>query len=128
MTAPRVVGTAELRDAQVKFAGFPQLIDNINGTLRFRGDRIEIDSVRATVGGGTVVAGGSIALDGMTPKSVRVTLQGTDVAIRYYEGLTLEGNFTCCSAAIVERALLTGDVDVTRALYFKRLRHSPTPR
>ena len=64
MTAPRIVGTAELRDAEVKFAGFPQLIDEINGTLRFRGDRIEIESVRATVGGGTVVAGGSIALDG----------------------------------------------------------------
>lgn len=119
MTAPRVVGSAELRDAQVKFAGFPQLIDEINGTVRFRGDRIEIESLRATVGGGTVVAGGSIALDGMTPKSVRITLQGTDVSLRYYEGLTVESNFNLLLTGDAERALLQGDVDVTRALYFK---------
>src|SRR5688572_8787133 len=119
MTAPRVVGTAELRDAQIKFAGFPQLIDEINGTVRFRGDRIEIESVRATIGGGTVVAGGSITLDGMSPKSVRITLQGTDVSIRYYEGLTVESNFNLLLTGDAERALLQGDVDVTRALYFK---------
>jgi outer membrane protein insertion porin family len=119
VTAPRVVGTAELRDAEIKFAGFPQLIDEINGTVRFRGDRIEIESVRATIGGGTVVAGGSITLDGMAPKSVRITLQGTDVSIRYYEGLTVESNFNLLLTGDAERALLQGDVDVTRALYFK---------
>jgi outer membrane protein assembly complex protein YaeT len=119
ITAPRVVGTAELRDAEVKFAGFPQLIDEINGTLRFRGDRIEIESVRATVGGGTVVAGGAIALSGMQVASARVTLQGTGVALRYYEGLTVEGNFALLLSGDLERMMLQGDVDVTRALYFR---------
>lgn len=119
MAAPRIVGTAELRDAEVKFAGFPQLIDELNGTLRFRGDRIEIESVRATIGGGTVVAGGFIALDGMKPQSARVTLQGTDVSIRYYEGVTVAGNFTLLLTGDLERAMLQGDVDVTRALYFR---------
>jgi outer membrane protein assembly factor BamA/autotransporter translocation and assembly factor TamB len=119
MTAPRMIGTAELRDAQIKFAGFPQLIDEINGTVRFRGDRIEIESVRATVGGGTIVAGGFLTLDGLSPKSARITLNGTDVAIRYYEGLTVESNFNLLLSGDSERALLQGDVDVTRALYFK---------
>ncbi|HEV7765330.1 MAG TPA: translocation/assembly module TamB domain-containing protein, partial [Thermoanaerobaculia bacterium] len=118
MAAPRVVGTAELRDAKIKFEGL-QLIDEINGTIVFRGDRIEIESVRATVGGGTVVVGGAITLDGMAPKSVRLTLQGTDVSIRYYDGLTVEGNFNLLLSGDAERALLQGDVDVTRALYFK---------
>ena len=119
VTAPRVVGTAELRDAQVRFAGLPQLIDEINGTLRFQGDRIEIESVRAVVGGGTVVAGGSIALNGMQLASARITLQGRDVSLRYYEGLTLESNFTLLLSGDLERMMLSGDVDVTRALYFK---------
>lgn len=119
MAAPRVVGTAELVDAQVKFAGFPQLIDEINGTLRFRGDRIEIESVRATLGGGTVVAGGFVALDGMTPQSARITLQGNEVALRYYEGLTVEGNFTLLLTGDLDRGLLQGDIDVTRARYFR---------
>ncbi|HEU4887983.1 MAG TPA: translocation/assembly module TamB domain-containing protein, partial [Thermoanaerobaculia bacterium] len=119
MTAPRILGTAELRDAEIKFAGFPQLIDEINGTVRFRGDRIEIESVRATVGGGQVVAGGSIMMNGMQPQSARITLQGTDVSIRYYEGVTVEGNFNLLLRGDFDRALLQGDVDVTRGLYYK---------
>ncbi|HYH06863.1 MAG TPA: translocation/assembly module TamB domain-containing protein [Thermoanaerobaculia bacterium] len=119
LSAPRVLGSAELVDAQVKFAGFPQLIDEINGTLQFRGDRIEIESVRATLGGGTVVAGGAIALNGTTPRSARITLQGNDVALRYYEGLTLEGNFTLLLTGDMDRGLLQGDIDVTRARYFR---------
>ena len=59
-------------------------------------------------------------MDGLTPKSVRVTLQGTDVAIRYFEGLTVEGNFI---AAAERRSRIapscTGDVNVNRALYFR---------
>lgn len=119
MSDPRVLGTAELRDAEVKFSGFPQLFDEINGTLRFRGDRIEIEQLRATVGGGTIVAAGSIVMDGMKPQSARITLQGTQVALRYYEGLTIEGNFTLLLSGDLERATLTGDVDVTRARYFR---------
>jgi len=119
MIAPKVVGTANLHDAQLKVAGFPQLIDEINGTLRFSSDRIDIDSVRATIGGGRVVTGGVITLDGMAPRSVRITLQGKGVAFRYIEGLTLESNFTLLLTGDLERIVVQGDVDVTRALYFK---------
>lgn len=119
LSAPIINGTAELRDAQVKFAGFPQLIDDINGTLRFRGDRIEIESVRATVGGGTIAAGGFVTVEGFAPKTARITLRGTDVALRYYEGLTIESNFDLLLSGDLDRALLQGDVDVTRALWFR---------
>lgn len=121
LTDPAFLGTADLIDAQVRFAGFRQLIDEINGRLRFRSDRIEIESLRATVGGGTVVAGGFVTLDGFAPRAARITLQGSEVALRAYEGLTLEGNFTLLLSGDVERASLTGDVAVTRALYFRDL-------
>ena len=119
IAAPKFTGTAELIDAEVKFSGFPQLIDEINGTLRFAGDRIEIESLRATVGGGSVVAGGFLTLEGMVPARARITLQGTDVALRAYEGMTIAGNFTLLLSGDLERASLTGDIDVTRALYFR---------
>jgi len=119
MKTPRITGSAELQGAQFRFAGFPQLIDNVTGTLVFKGDSISIDSLRATVGGGTIVAGGSIAVNGLMPQSVRLTIQGTSVAIRYFEGLTVEGNFTLVMSGDADRMLLQGDVAVTRALYFK---------
>src|SRR5436190_1663981 len=119
ITSPQLTGTIDLADAQIKFAGFPQLIDEINGRLRFRGDRIEIESIRATVGGGSVILGGSITLAGMKPQRARITLQGTNVALRYYEGITIEGNFNLLFSGDLERAEITGDVDVTRALYYR---------
>jgi outer membrane protein assembly complex protein YaeT len=119
LDAPRFTGTAEFQNASVRAPGFPQMIDNITGTIIFKGDRIDIDSVHARLGGGQIVLGGSVAMDGMTPKSVRVTLQGTEVAIRYFEGLTMEGNFSLLLSGDLDRSILTGDVTVNRALYFK---------
>jgi outer membrane protein assembly complex protein YaeT len=119
MSEPRLAGTAEFRDAQVRFPGFPQLIDHITGTLVFRGDRLDIDSVHAGLGGGTVVMGGTVALDGLTPKSARVVVQGTDVAIRYFEGLTIESDFNVVLSGDADRMRLQGDVNVTRGTYFR---------
>jgi outer membrane protein assembly complex protein YaeT len=119
LDVPRFTGSAEFQNASVRAPGFPQMIDNITGTIVFRGDRIDIDSVRARLGGGQIVLGGFVVMDGMTPKSVRVTLQGTEVAIRYYEGLTMEGNFSLLLSGDLDRSILTGDVTVNRALYFR---------
>ncbi len=122
LSDPALRGTAELQNAQVKFAGFPQLIDNINGTLRFDSTGVRIDALHANIGGGTVVAGGTIGLNGLTPSSFRVTLQtlpGTEVAIRYFEGVTVAGTFEMQLSGDLERAVLQGNVNVTRALYFK---------
>src|SRR5207248_1326278 len=83
--------------------------DHVTGTVNFRGDRIEIDSLRAQVGGGTVVAGGSISVNGITPQSVRISLQGTDVAIRYFEGITVDGNFNLLLTGDKERMILGVD-------------------
>ncbi len=119
LAKPSLTGTAELQDAQIKFAGFPQLIDNINGTLEFKGERIDIVSLRATLGGGTVTAGGYITVEGLTPQRARVNLKGNDVSIRYFEGITVEGDFDLQVGGDMERVIVQGDVDVTRALYSK---------
>jgi len=119
LSSPRLAGSAEFQDAQIRFAGFPQIIDHLTGTLVFKGDRIDIDAMRAQVGGGTVTAGGSVTLNGMTPQRARITLQGTDVAIRYFEGVTVAGNFNLLLAGDGDRFVLSGDVNVDRAVYFK---------
>jgi outer membrane protein assembly complex protein YaeT len=119
LAAPLITGTADLQAAQFKFAGFPQMIDHVEGRLVFKGDRIEIEGIRATMGGGTLAAGGYIGIEGLSPKRARITLQGTGVAIRYFEGLTVEGDFNLVVNGDLDRAVVTGDVDVTRALYFK---------
>ncbi|MGH9457417.1 MAG: outer membrane protein assembly factor BamA [Thermoanaerobaculia bacterium] len=116
---PQIRGTAEIQDAELRLPGFPQLIDEIRGTIAFRGERIEIDSLTAVIGGGRVVTGGFVALDGLTPARFRATVQGTDVALRYFEGLTLEGDFDLVLTGDLERSLLQGEVLVDRALYYR---------
>jgi outer membrane protein insertion porin family len=117
LEVPRIRGTAEFQDAQLRLRGFPQLIDDIRGTIVFAGDRIEIDSLTATIGGGQVVAGGSVALDGLTPEQFRINTQGTNVTLRFVEGLTLSGDFDLLLSGQPEEALLQGQVTVDRALY-----------
>jgi len=116
---PRLTGTAEMREAEVRFPGFPQLFDHIDGTLVFRGDRLDIDSLKANVGGGQVVIGGTVALDGLKPQNARVVLHGTEVALRYFEGLTVEGNFDVVLSGDANRMILQGDITVNRGTYFR---------
>jgi len=120
LDAPTLAGSAEFQHAEVRnLPGFTQAISDITGTLIFRGDRIDIDSLRMQLGGGTVVAGGSVALDGLKPTRARVSLTGTGVALRYFEGVTIEGNFALLVSGDMERFVVSGDVDVSRALYFR---------
>lgn len=119
LSDPRLSGSAEIQDTSLRFAGFPQVLDHINGTLVFKSDRIEIDSLRIAVGGGTVIAGGYIGVEGLVPKGVRLNLQGTDVSLRYFEGLTVESDFNIVVSGGFDRAVVTGDVNVKRGLYFK---------
>ncbi len=119
LTEPRITGTVELQNGSFKFPGFPQLIENVRATLVFRGDRIEIDSLRASFGGGTVVAGGYLIMDGLNVRRVRLNAQGTDVALRYFEGMTAGGDFDVILSGDAERMLLQGKVSLDRGVYTK---------
>lgn len=116
---PRVTGTAEIQDGSFKFEGFPQLFDDVYATLLFRGDLIEIDALRATLGGGTIVAGGSLIHEAFSIRRVRLNLQGTDVSIRYYEGVTADGDFNLVLSGDAERLVLQGNLVIDRAVYSK---------
>lgn len=119
LSAPRFRGTAELRDASVRLPGFPQLISNIDGSLILQGDRIEIDALRANLGGGQVVAGGFVTLQGLRPTRIRINVQGEDVTLRYFEGVTLTGDVDLLLSGDMERMQLQGDLIVDRAVYYQ---------
>lgn len=119
LDVPRINGTAEIRNADFKLAGFPQLISDVTGSIVFRGDQIEIDALRARVGGGDVVAGGVITLEGMQLDRIRLSFNGTDVSLRYFEGITIDGDFTLALSGDAEQMLLAGNVSVDRAVYSK---------
>lgn len=116
---PRINGTAEIKEADFRVPGFPQQIEDVTGTIVFRGNQIELDSLRASLGGGSVVAGGSMDISGLSVQRVRLNITGEDVSVRYFDGVTVDGDFSMRLSGDLERMLLKGQVTVDRALYFK---------
>ena len=116
---PRINGTAEIREADFRVPGFPQLIEDVTGTIVFKGEKIELDSLRASLGGGTVVAGGFMDVSGLSVQRVRLNIRGEEVSVRYFDGVTVDGDFEMLLSGDMERMLLQGEVNVDRALYFK---------
>lgn len=116
---PILTGGAEFLDARLRFPGFPQLLDDVNGTIVFLGRRIAVEGLRATVGDGRIVAGGSIDVDGLRPRRVNLLLEGTNVAIRYYEGLTIVADFDLQLTGDAERMQLQslGPITVSSATF-----------
>ncbi|MBW3565791.1 MAG: translocation/assembly module TamB domain-containing protein [Acidobacteria bacterium] len=117
--SPRISGTVEVQNGSLRLETFPQTISDIFGTILFRGNRIELDAMRATLGGGQIIAGGFVTHENFRPGRIRLTAQGDAVTIRYYEGLTVEGDFDLVLSGDDERMVLQGSLDVTEGQYYK---------
>jgi hypothetical protein len=118
ITAPRVTGTAEIRDGSVRIAELPQTISDIFGSFVFRSNLVEINAFRATMGGGTIVAGGFVTHQGLDIGRIQLNvLEGENVTLRYYEGVTLTGDFKLTLTGDVEQLALVGTLTVDRAVY-----------
>ncbi len=115
---PVIDGSAEMQGGELKLPGF-QLISDIRASLIFSSDHLEIDSLRATLGGGQITAAGRVGLDGLRPTTFTMHMEGTGVALRYFEGVALDGNFDLNLGGSPERASLAGTIVVNRAVYFK---------
>lgn len=119
--SPRLSGTVEIRDASARFDTLPQTISEIVGTILFRGNRIEIDSLTARLGGGAIVVGGAVTHESFVPSRIQLSARGTDVTIRYFEGVTVAGDFDLTLSGNPERMVVRGSYNVDQAVYYKDL-------
>ena len=117
LAQPLVRGTAEIRGGELRLPGINQVLSGINATLLFQGEELRIDSLRGRLGGGDVVAGGTIGIGPAGPTSFRVSASGSGVSIRLLDGLSTAGDFDLLLSGDPERSLLQGRVVVDRAVY-----------
>jgi len=111
MRKPTLTGNVQVQNVNLAVDGVPNGLSNVNGTLAFNEDRLEVASLTATSGGGELKIGGSLSYQ----KGVFANLTATGDAVRVrYAGLSATANANFHLQGGPQSILLSGTVLVTR--------------
>jgi translocation and assembly module TamB len=110
---PILQGRLEVKNTFVSHNDFPSGLSDLNGVLLFDRNRIQIESLRGTTGGGAVALTGSATWQN---RALLLDLGATahDVRLRYPPGVSSTANADLRLNGNANSALLSGDVVVTK--------------
>jgi translocation and assembly module TamB len=111
VTNPQLTGTVQFDKVNIAMDGVPNGLSNMNGTLIFNDDRLQVQSLTATTGGGTLKIGGSIRYKNGIYADLTAT--GDVVRVRLY-GLSATANANLKLQGSPESATLSGTILMTR--------------
>jgi translocation and assembly module TamB len=111
VTNPSLTGKVQFDNVNVALDGVPNGLTNMNGTLVFNDDRLQVQTLTATTGGGTLKLGGSIRYRNGVYADLSAT--GDVVRVRLY-GLSATANANLKLQGTRESALLSGTILMTR--------------
>ena len=113
LSLPVLQGRLELKNTAVSHNDFPSGLSDLNGVLLFDRNRIQIEKLSGTTGGGTVALTGSATYqNGMLLLDLGATAH--DVRLRYPPGVSSTANADLRLTGSTNSALLSGDVMVTK--------------
>ncbi|HXV64439.1 MAG TPA: translocation/assembly module TamB domain-containing protein [Vicinamibacteria bacterium] len=95
----------------------PLVFSNVTGALSLDGSTIVLETLTADTGGGKVSASGNVVLSGASLANVDLTAQASSVRLSYPEGLRSELDGSIHLTGGGERLRLTGEVDLSRAVF-----------
>jgi len=112
MKKPSLTGNVQVQNVSMAIYGIPNGLSNMNGTLVFNEDRLDVQDLTATTGGGQLKIGGSLTYQNGV--YANLTASGDAVRVRLY-GLstTATANFRL-QGALRQSMLLSGNVLITR--------------
>lgn len=113
LVQPVLQGQIDVKNTFLSHNDFPSGLSDLNGVLLFDRNRIQVEKLRGTTGGGTIVLTGSASYAGGT---LQLDLGGTaqGVRLRYPPGVSSTANADLRLTGTTSSALLTGDVTVTK--------------
>lgn len=109
---PSLRGTIELQNGSIALEDLPNGLSQLNGTLRFNQNRLEVVSLTAMTGGGKLSVGGYLAYQRGLFADLSVT--GNAVRIRYPEGVSSQADANLRLQGTPASLLLSGNVLITR--------------
>ncbi len=112
LARPQMNGRIELTEASVSLADLPNGLSHINGTMVLAQDRLQIEKLTASSGGGELHMGGFLAIrNGLY---FDLTATGRDVRLRYPPGVSASADANLHYTGSAKSSLLSGDITVTR--------------
>jgi translocation and assembly module TamB len=113
ISQPTTQGRLQVTGGSIAYADLPNALSSINGSAIFNQDRLQIETLTAHVGGGTVTFGG-YATAYNHQLNFDLTLQSQDVRLRYPPGVSSMANAELRWAGTSTASVLSGDVTVTK--------------
>ena len=111
LSEPAFQGKLEVANGSISSADLPNGLSNLKGVLLFNQNRLQIQSLTANVGGGTVNLGGFITY---SPRlNLDITIHGQDVRLRP-AGISATTNADLRLTGTATDALLSGDMVVMK--------------
>ena len=110
---PVMQGRLQITGGAIAYLDLPAAFSEINGSLTFDQNRLQIEKVTAHTGGGLVTFGGNAAWINHQ-LSFDVTLQENDVRLRYPPGISSTANADLHFAGSSSASTLSGDITVTK--------------
>ncbi len=113
LSEPVLQGRLEVKNTFVSHNDFPSGLSDLNGVLLFNRNRIQIETLKGTTGGGSInLTGSATYRDGGALLDFGATASG--VRLRYPPGVSSTANADLRLTGSTSAALLSGDVLVTK--------------
>ncbi|ABF41475.1 protein of unknown function DUF490 [Candidatus Koribacter versatilis Ellin345] len=109
---PSIRGRITIEHAGVSYVDLPNGLSDLNGSLVFNEDRLQVESLTAHTGGGDLAISGFIGYGRIISFNLAAT--GKDVRIRYPEGVSSNGDADLRLVGTVKNAMLSGDVVINK--------------
>jgi translocation and assembly module TamB len=111
VSEPLISGNVDVQHAGMSVIDMPVGLGDVNGTLAFNQDRLELENVTGRMGGGHVKLSGFVTY-GRT-LGFNLSADGTDIRFRY-SGISVTSDQSLRLTGTTESAQLAGNVTVTR--------------
>jgi translocation and assembly module TamB len=110
---PVTQGQLRVDHGSIAYIDLPSALSDVNGSLFFNQDRLQIETLTAHTGGGLVTLGGyATAYNGKF--NFDLTVHGQDVRLRYPPGVSATANADLRFAGSSRASALTGEITVTK--------------
>jgi translocation and assembly module TamB len=121
--SPRTSGTASVNGASVAVLLGDQRItmSNMQGQVLFNANQAQIDSLKGTIGGGTVNVTGGALINNFELSQFALNIRSQNITLNYPQDFRSTVDTDMEVRGTMDRQLITGDVNVRLAEYTKDL-------